>query len=402
MAEAGLRYRFDDFLLDVPNRQLWRGTTRIDLNARYFDALVLLVREHGRLVEKDRFFTDVWDDVVVSDSALTQCIKDVRKQLGDDASAPRYIQTVPRYGYRFIGPVEGVPPEADLPTWRPPPASGAERGGALRAASDAPADTGAPLKSSEQSLLQAAAVFGGAGALGGGFAGVLGGLLYGSAVAYTPAAAGLGTASILIVLLSLNVLVGLVGGAGVSFGMAAVEWATRGALRWSVAGAALGGLLVGGGVKLLGVDAFNLFFGSAPAGITGGLEGAVLGGALALGARLGGGPDATPRWRPVAGAGVAGAAAGALIPVAGGHLMGGSLELLARSFDGSRLHLDALGRFFGEVHFGHTTQVVLGGVEGLLFGVCVVGALVLARRAWPPGAPGNGPSSRRGAAGGQG
>src|SRR5690606_8847336 len=115
MAEDDLRYRFDGFLLDAANRQLWRGETRLDLNARYFDALVLLVREHGRLVEKDRFFAEVWDDVVVSDSALTQCIKDVRKQLGDDAANPRYIETVPRYGYRFIGPVEAVRPEARAP-----------------------------------------------------------------------------------------------------------------------------------------------------------------------------------------------------------------------------------------------------------------------------------------------
>ena len=83
---------------------------------------------------------------------------------------------------------------------------------------------------------------------------------------------------------------------------------------------------------------------------------------------------------------MAGAAAGALIPLAGGHLMGGSLELLARSFADSRLQLDTLGRLFGEVHFGHTTQVVLGSVEGLLFGSCVAGALVMARHAWPPGA----------------
>ena len=374
MAEAALRYRFDDFLLDVSNRQLWRGGTPIDLNARYFDALVLLVREHGQLVEKDRFFAEVWGDVVVSDGALTQCIKDVRRQLGDDAANPRYVQTVPRHGYRFIGPVEAVAPEAVAPAEPSPPAGPGDHSG------------GPPTRHAARLSLQGAALWGSAGALGGGFAGVLGGLLYGSALAYTPADAGMGTASILVVLLSLNVLVGLVGGAGVSFGMAAVSWVTHRAPRWSVAGAALGGLLVGGGVKLLGVDAFNLLFGRAPAGITGGLEGAALGAALALGARLGGGPDAASRWRPVVGAGVAGAVAGALIPAAGGRLMGGSLELLARSFDGSRLQLDALGRFFGEVHFGHTTQVVLGGIEGLLFGSCVVGALVLARRAGLPGA----------------
>ena len=385
MAEVDLRYRFGDFLLDASNRQLWWGDAPVDLNARYFDALVLLVREHGRLVEKDRFFAEVWGDVVVSDSALTQCIKDVRKQLGDDAANPRFIETVPRHGYRFIGPVEVVlpqaAPEAGTPggsaVASPPPGEGA----VPQAGSDARADGEPSMGNAAQRSLRAAALWGSAGALGGGFAGVLGGLLYGSALAYAPGEAQLGTASILIVLLSLNVLVGFVGGLGVSFGMAAVGWATNRSLRWSIAGAALGGLLVGGGTKLLGVDAFNLLFGRAPVGITGSLEGAALGVALALGARLGDGPGAVPLWRPVAGAGVAGAVAGALIPVAGGHLMGGSLELLARSFGGSRLQLDALGRFFGEVHFGDTTQMVLGSIEGLLFGSCVAGALVVARRA---------------------
>ena len=374
MAEETLTYRFDAFRLDPTNRLLWRGTERVDLTARYFDALVLLVQEHGRLVEKDRFFAEVWDDVVVSDSALTQCIKDVRKQLGDDASDPRFIETVPRHGYRFIGPVEvrhAEPTEATLPVAPPSPVVVEDRVDGVT--------QGRPLAPRS---LPAAALWGGVGALGGAFAGVLGGLLYGSAIAYTPAGSGLGTASVLVVLLGLNVLVGGVGGAGVSLGMAAVGWVARRPLGWSVVGGALGGLVVGGGAKLLGVDAFNLLFGTAPSGITGGLEGAALGAALAFGARLGG-LGAAPRWRPVVGAGVAGALTGALIPAVGGHLMGGSLDLLAQSFAGSRLQLDALGRLFGEVQFGPTTQVVLGSVEGLLFGSCVVGALVLARLARP-------------------
>lgn len=384
-----MTYRFGDFRLDPSERQLWRGEDRVDLSARYFDALVLLVREHGQLVEKDRFFAEVWGDIVVSDSALTQCVKDIRNRLGDDASSPRYVETVPRYGYRFIGPVEAVAREAALSRGAVGLTGTVGETGSPVGLKD---QTGAHARAekSERVPLTTAALWGGAGALGGGFAGMLGGLLYGSALAYSPNA-GLGTASVLVVLLVLNVLVGLVGGAGVSFGMAAVGWATTRSLRWSVAGAALGGLLVGGVTKLLGLDAFNLLFGRAPAGITGGLEGAALGAALALGARIGGGrlsstgagTGAASRWRSVAGGGVAGGVAGALIPAAGGHLMGGSLDLLARSFAGSRLHLDALGAVFGEVHFGQTTQIVLGGVEGLLFGSCVVGALVLARLALP-------------------
>src|SRR5690606_17746985 len=121
------------------------------------------------------------DDVVVSDSALTQCIKDVRKQLGDDAANPRYIETVPRYGYRFIGPVEAVPPAADLPEGAPV----ALPSGAAPYRTGAPAVDGGVSPPGRDGLysLQAAALWGSAGALGGGFAGVLGGLLYGSALA---------------------------------------------------------------------------------------------------------------------------------------------------------------------------------------------------------------------------
>jgi len=74
-------------------------------SARYLDALALLVREAGRLVSKDRFLEDVWNGVPVTDEALTQCIKTLRGKLGDDASNPRFIETVPKHGYRFIAPV---------------------------------------------------------------------------------------------------------------------------------------------------------------------------------------------------------------------------------------------------------------------------------------------------------
>jgi DNA-binding winged helix-turn-helix (wHTH) protein len=362
------RYRFGEFVLDVPDRQLWRGDTRIDLNARYLDALVLLVRERGHLVGKGRLFDEVWSNVVVTDSALTQCIKEIRKQLGDDASNPRYIQTVPRHGYRFIGTAEPLTTD-ELGSDSPWQRSGASPVGRSE---------------EERRVWRDGLREWGAGTLGGGTAGLLGGLLYGFGLA--SADAGVGTLSTLLVLVSLNVLVGLTGGFGVSFGLAGAGVAARfvPAMRTvlRVAGAALGGLFVGALAKLLGIDAFNLLFGRAPAGITGGPEGAVLGASVALGAHLGHhlgdrvGGDAT-RWHAVAGAGLAGAAAGALIPLAGGRLMGGSLDLLAESFAASRLQLDRFGPFFGELHFGPATEVALGGVEGLLFGGCVAGALVL-------------------------
>lgn len=100
-----LGYRFDDFHLDSSNRELRNRGEIVALNSKYFDVLLLLVSRQGQLVEKQQIFDHAWDGVFVTDAALTQCIKDIRKQLGDDASNPRYIKTVPKHGYIFIGQV---------------------------------------------------------------------------------------------------------------------------------------------------------------------------------------------------------------------------------------------------------------------------------------------------------
>ena len=380
------RYRFGDFALDVRDRQLWRGDTRLDLSARYFDALLLLIRERGQLVEKDRFFDEVWNDVVVSDSALTQCIKEIRSQLGDDASNPHFIQTVPRHGYRFIAPVEPLAGERSVTDSTSPE----------KHAGDPHAEAAPRPRIEVPRMWRDGMYEWGAGTLGGGIAGLLGGLLYGYGIA--SANPGVGTLSTLLVLVSLNVLVGLTGGLGVSFGLAGAGIIARFVpnmrLALRIAGAALGGLFVGALAKLLGVDAFNLLFGRAPAGITGGPEGAFLGAALALGAYLGNrfGGSAYPY--SAVGAGLAGAAVGVLIPLAGGRLMGGSLDLLAKSFADSRLRLDTFGPLFGELHFGQLTQVVLGGIEGFLFASCVIGAIVVMHRLTSSGQSASSISSR--------
>ena len=345
------RYRFGAFELDVADRQLWNGTERVDLNARYLDALILLVSEHSRLVSKERLFDDVWKDVVVSDSALSQCIKELRRVLGDDASAPSYIQTVPRQGYRFVAAVSIVS--------RP-----------------------LPDMASRPALLTALQLWA-IGSIGGALAGMTGGLLYGFSLA-TPEA-GVGTLSTLLVLVGLNVVVGLMGAAGISAGLASAWWVSPGqAARYrslSILGAILGGLVVGSTAKMLGVDAFNLLLGRAPAGITGGLEGAALGAAVAVGAVLGSKLDTVPeRWREPVGAGMTGMITGLLIPLFGGHLMGGSLKLLADSFQESQLRLDTFAALFGGVPFGPLTEATLAGLEGLIFGACVAGAFGWARR----------------------
>ena len=333
-------FRFDQFLLDAGDRQLLRAGQAVEINSRYLDALALLVREQGRLVSKDRFLDEVWRGVPVTDEALTQCIRTLRRLLGDDAASPRFIETVPKHGYRFIAPVNPAQESTAIATWRP--------------------------NWRDVGILSAA------GTVGGGVAGFIGGLVYGFAAASDPESGGL---SVLLVIQCLTIVVAIMGGAGVSFGIALAgyrDW------RWSIAGGAAGGLFVGAVVKLLGIDAFHLLFGHAPAGITGAMEGALLGAGTGLGVWLA--ARSAKLRRGIFGAALAGAVTGAIVPLLNGRLMGGSLDLLARSFPNSRLRLDALSALFGEQAYGPITQFVTGALEGALFSACVAAAMVLARR----------------------
>ena len=99
-------YAFGEFSLDLGDRRLRRAGEPVELSSRYFDALALLLGEPGKLVSKARFMDEVWRGVPVTDEALTQCIRTLRRQLGDDAASPRFIETVPKHGYRFIAAVE--------------------------------------------------------------------------------------------------------------------------------------------------------------------------------------------------------------------------------------------------------------------------------------------------------
>ncbi|AQA00399.1 hypothetical protein BWQ93_19520 [Sphingopyxis sp. QXT-31] len=338
--------RFDRFSLDPADRRLLCDGAAVELNARYFDALALLVREAGKLVSKERFLEEVWRGVPVTDEALTQCIRTLRKQLGDDAAHPRFIETVPKHGYRFVAAVE--------------------RDGARPAAEPA-AGFGV-----RQWLL-----LGGAGTLGGGVAGLFGGMLYGFAGASQAAGGGL---SILLVLIAMTVALALLGGAGVAFGIAAAGFAPTHRGAWTVAGGAFGGLIVGALVKLVGLDAFAMLFGRSPGDITGAPEGALLGAAVGVGAWLADRAPALSLRRSIGLPALAGALGGLAIALSGGRLLGGSLALLAQAFPTARPHLDPIGGLFGESGIGPVSQIATAALEGALFAGCLVAALVFARR----------------------
>ena len=337
---------FEQFVLDPDDRQLKRGGNPVELNGRYFDALALLVRESGKLVSKDRFLDEVWRGVPVTDEALTQCVRTLRRQLGDDAARPRFIETVPKHGYRFIAAVDCM--EADGPRTVP-------------AAAATPSWQG--------TLLLAIA-----GTIGGGIAGFIGGLLYGFIGASQPLQPGMGAASIVLVLLCITILVALLGGAGVATGLAL----TRRYGSWVVAGGAAGGVIIGATVKMLGLDAFSLLVGQSPGEITGAFEGLLIGGGTGLGMWL------ARHVTSVRASALVGAACGGLAGLAvallGGRLMLGSLDLLARQVPGSRLRLDQISQLFGEASFGPITRTVTSILEGALFAAGVVSAMALAER----------------------
>ena len=97
MSENRIRfYEFGPFRLDVAERQLWRDGDEITVTPKAFGVLLTLVRNHGHVVEKDTFMSDVWAESFVEEKNLTDNISILRQALIDDPKEPRYIKTVPR------------------------------------------------------------------------------------------------------------------------------------------------------------------------------------------------------------------------------------------------------------------------------------------------------------------
>ena len=95
-------YRFADFTLSPRRRTLLRGGRELPLIPRYFDLLVFLIEHRRQAVHRRDIFDQVWSEVIVSDSALSQAVRTLRRTLGDDSREPRFIRTVARHGYQFI------------------------------------------------------------------------------------------------------------------------------------------------------------------------------------------------------------------------------------------------------------------------------------------------------------
>ena len=103
-AQGGMK-QFGEFGLDTLNECLWRSDTPIALPPKPFAVLRYLVEHSGRLITHDELLEALWPETYVQPQVLRTYMLELRKVLRDDAGQPRYIQTLPKRGYRFIAPV---------------------------------------------------------------------------------------------------------------------------------------------------------------------------------------------------------------------------------------------------------------------------------------------------------
>ena len=429
-------------------RVLVRDGREQPLIPRYFDLLVYLIEHRHEAVHRRDIFDNVWSDVIVSDGALSQAIRTIRRTLGDDSREPRFVRTVSRHGYQFVfaelveeederdsvsddarrrraegasaslaenalpgDPFEGLlqrlTTSDDLEAQREAAemlhALGTDE--ALRRLGTRPRHTyarallrdtrwdspnagtvailgaPAPLAVSRElialRLHRAARIVAARWAnasLGGGVAGLLGGIVGGLMLVAAPA--GSATLAVVPVLAVIGAGCGAAGGAAIGAGMAIAEAAARSQRTFAlVAGAAVAGGFAGGTIEWLARLTLVALVG-VRVELGGAIEGLVVGGALGLGyalatARVEGGL-AAPRGRArirVAGltALTCGLAAFAL-SAAGRPLVGGSIHAVARVSQGSQAALTPLGQVIGEPDFGPITRVLIGMGEGLFFG----------------------------------
>jgi TolB-like protein/DNA-binding winged helix-turn-helix (wHTH) protein/tetratricopeptide (TPR) repeat protein len=117
--KGGHLYSFGSFRLDPDERQFWKDGGPVALTPKVFDLLVVLVENRGTLLEKDRLLQLVWPDSFVEEANLSVNISSLRRVLGEVPGEPRFIETLPKRGYRFIAEVteldRQLTPQAPVP-----------------------------------------------------------------------------------------------------------------------------------------------------------------------------------------------------------------------------------------------------------------------------------------------
>src|SRR5262245_63697819 len=101
-------YEFDRFCLDPAEQRLLCGGEQVQLTPKAFQILCVLIEHHGRLIDKDELIKKVWPNSFVEEANLSVNISALRKALGDTPDGQRFIETVPKRGYRFVMPIREI------------------------------------------------------------------------------------------------------------------------------------------------------------------------------------------------------------------------------------------------------------------------------------------------------
>lgn len=101
-------FKFGEFTLMADERMLMRGSHRVPTTPRVFHLLVVLVENAGRLVTKETLLNEIWQDSFVEEGNLNSTVSRLRKILGEKPDEKRFIETIPRVGYRFVAEIEPV------------------------------------------------------------------------------------------------------------------------------------------------------------------------------------------------------------------------------------------------------------------------------------------------------
>ena len=113
-------YQFGPFRLELTERRLTREGQAIALRTKVFDTLRVLVEHSGRLLTKHELMQAIWADTSVEENNLNHNISTLRRALGEQVTGQRYIETVPRVGYRFVADVSCSAAAAPIPMPAPP------------------------------------------------------------------------------------------------------------------------------------------------------------------------------------------------------------------------------------------------------------------------------------------
>ena len=374
------RYRFSDFTLSPRRRLLVRDGREVPLIPRYFDLLLLLIERRHEAVHRREIFERVWADGLVSESALSQAIRTIRRTLGDDSREPIFIRTVSRHGYRFVFP-DVIEEEDDAP-W--PAGSPAAHSAATDPSQNDDRAMPPAIVDGDRAGLGSrhhARRWAGRAAVGGALAGIAAGGIGGLILAAAPDS--FAPVVIAPVLAVIGGGCGALGAAGVGAGLAFGQAARVRRTPALVLGAALGGGLVGVAVQWLTRWALSALVG-LDLDVGGGLEGVVIGAGAGLGFAIGtrctdDRPSVPPGLtRPQAAFIIALCCgmAGLGLTLTGHPLAGGTIHAIADAADGSRVSLAPLGRLIGEPDFGPTSRLILAFGESAVFGLGLAFGLI--------------------------